>query len=69
MLPLPPGKLRHGNGRAMESSPYEELLKDIDWAFAPLPAGPAKKATVVGGEYLAIFKQSKFPKEAWKFIK
>ena len=48
---------------------YEELLKDIDWAFAPLPAGPAKKATVVGGEYLAIFKQSKFPKEAWKFIK
>jgi multiple sugar transport system substrate-binding protein len=48
---------------------YKELLKNIDWAFAPLPSGPAKNATVVGGEYLAIFKQSKNPDVAWKFIK
>jgi multiple sugar transport system substrate-binding protein len=48
---------------------YRRILKDIDWAFAPLPAGGAKKATIVGGEYLAIFKQTKYPKEAWQFIK
>ncbi len=48
---------------------YKDLLKNINWAFAPLPAGPKKQATVVGGEYLAIFKQSKHPKEAWKFLK
>lgn len=48
---------------------YNNLLKNIDWAFAPLPTGPNKNATVVGGEYLAIFKQSAHPKEAWKFIK
>jgi multiple sugar transport system substrate-binding protein len=48
---------------------YKDLLKNIDWAFAPLPAGPFKSATVVGGEYLAIFKQSDYPNEAWKFIK
>jgi multiple sugar transport system substrate-binding protein len=48
---------------------YKDLLKNIDWAFAPLPSGRVKSATVVGGEYLAIFKQSKFPKEAWKFLK
>lgn len=48
---------------------YKDLLKNIDWAFAPLPAGPFKSATVVGGEYLAIFKQSAHPDEAWKFIK
>ncbi|MEG8989758.1 ABC transporter substrate-binding protein [Ignavibacteria bacterium 4148-Me] len=48
---------------------YKELLKNIDWAFAPLPAGPVKRATIVGGEYLAIFKQSRHPKEAWEFVK
>lgn len=41
----------------------------IDWAIAGLPAGPVKRATNVGGEYLAIFKQSKHPDEAWKFVK
>lgn len=48
---------------------YKDLLKNIDWAMAPLPQGPAKKATIVGGEYLAIFKQSKHPDAAWEFIK
>lgn len=44
-------------------------LKHLDWAIAPLPAGPAKGATIVGGEYLAIFKQSQHPNETWKFTK
>jgi ABC-type glycerol-3-phosphate transport system substrate-binding protein len=48
---------------------YRKILKDIDWGFAPLPAGPQKSATIVGGEYLAIFKQTKYPNEAWEFIK
>ena len=48
---------------------YKDLLKGQDWGFAPLPSGPVTRATVVGGEYLAIFKQSEHPNEAWKFIK
>jgi multiple sugar transport system substrate-binding protein len=48
---------------------YQKILKDIDWGFAPLPAGPKRQATIVGGEYLAIFKQTKYPDEAWEFIK
>lgn len=48
---------------------YRTLLKNLDWAFAPLPAGPAKSATIVGGEYLTIFKQSKHPDAAWQFLK
>ncbi|MCG3158091.1 MAG: sn-glycerol-3-phosphate-binding periplasmic protein UgpB [bacterium] len=44
-------------------------FRHIDWAIAPLPAGPAKRATIVGGEYLAIFKQSQHPQEAWTFVK
>lgn len=43
--------------------------RNLDWAIAPLPAGPTKRATNVGGEYIAIFKQSKHPDEAWTFIK
>lgn len=48
---------------------YEETLKDFNWGIAPLPAGPDGKATNTGGEFLTIFKQSKHPQEAWKFIK
>lgn len=48
---------------------YKDLLKNVDWGFAPLPGGPNKRATVVGGEYLAIFKQSHHPKESWEFLK
>lgn len=48
---------------------YEEIVKDFNYGFAFLPAGPAKRATVVGGEYLAIFKQSKHPDAAWAFLK
>ncbi|MCL4705555.1 ABC transporter substrate-binding protein [bacterium] len=49
--------------------PRYRQLKHIDWAIAPLPAGPVKRATIVGGEYLAIFKQSRHPQEAWAFVK
>ncbi len=48
---------------------YPELLEGMDWAIAPLPAGPEKQATVVAGEYLAIFKQSEHPEAAWTFVK
>jgi multiple sugar transport system substrate-binding protein len=48
---------------------YPSLLKDIDWGIAMLPAGPVKRATVVAGEYLAIFKQSEHPDAAWTFVK
>jgi multiple sugar transport system substrate-binding protein len=48
---------------------YPRLLRDIDWAIAPLPAGPVKQATVVGGEYLAIFRQSQHPDAAWEFLR
>lgn len=48
---------------------YEELLAGMAWGVAPMPAGPAKRATNVGGEYLTIFKQTHHPNEAWSFVK
>ncbi len=49
--------------------PRWKEIKGLDWMIAPIPAGPAKRATIVGGEYLAIFRQSKHPREAWTFVK
>ena len=48
---------------------YDRLMPNIDWGIAMLPAGPEKRATVVAGEYLAIFKQTEHPDAAWAFLK
>lgn len=48
---------------------YPQLLQNIDWGVAMLPAGPEKKATVVAGEFLAIFKETEHPEASWKFLK
>lgn len=44
-------------------------MDKLDWGVAPLPAGPAGQATNVGGEFLAIFKQTKHPRAAGRFEK
>ncbi len=49
--------------------PRYRAMKDVDWAVAPLPAGPGGRATYIEGEQLAIFKQSAHPSEAWRFIR
>ena len=49
--------------------PRYRALEDFDWAVGPLPAGPAGRVTYVAGEQLAIFKQSRQPTQAWKFIR
>lgn len=48
---------------------FNRMLQNLNWSMAPLPEGPVKSATIVGGEYLVIFKQSEHPDEAWEFIK
>lgn len=49
--------------------PRWKKMKELDWMVAPLPAGPVSRATVAGGEYLSIFKQSQHPQETWTFVK
>jgi ABC-type glycerol-3-phosphate transport system substrate-binding protein len=49
--------------------PEFRQIKNFEWGVASLPAGPVKKATYMAGESMGIFKQSKNPNEAWKFIK
>jgi multiple sugar transport system substrate-binding protein len=49
--------------------PRFRAMKGIDWRVAPLPAGPAGKATYIAGEQLAIFRESRHPAETWTFVK
>jgi len=49
--------------------PRYRAMKDVDWAVAPLPAGPVGRATYIAGEQLAVFKQSEHPAEAWAFVR
>jgi ABC-type glycerol-3-phosphate transport system substrate-binding protein len=49
--------------------PRFRQMRNVDWAVAPLPAGPAGRATYIAGEHLALFKQSAHPREAWVFMK
>ena len=49
--------------------PRYRALKGVDWGVAPLPAGPAGRATYIAGEHLAIFRNSPHKAEAWRFMK
>lgn len=44
-------------------------INNFEWAVAPLPAGPVRRATYIAGEHLAIFRQTEHPREAWTFVK
>jgi multiple sugar transport system substrate-binding protein len=39
------------------------------WGVAFLPRGPVTQSAPIGGEYLAIFKQSLHPQQTWEFVK
>lgn len=49
--------------------PQFRQVKDLNFAVASLPMGPAKKATYLAGEHLVIFKLSSHPEKAWEFVK
>jgi multiple sugar transport system substrate-binding protein len=49
--------------------PRYRAARELDWAVAPLPSGPAGRATYLAGELLAIFEQSRHQTEAWTFMK
>jgi multiple sugar transport system substrate-binding protein len=49
--------------------PKYRQIKDFRWAVTSLPRGPVGGATYLAGEHLVIFRQSKYPDQAWTFIK
>ncbi|MBN1300194.1 MAG: ABC transporter substrate-binding protein [Melioribacteraceae bacterium] len=49
--------------------PLYRKISAFRWGVASLPMGPAKSATYLAGEHLTIFKSSRNPDEAWRFVK
>ncbi len=63
------GKIAMNWGWAGDSPRYRKNIKSFDWDIAPTPSGPAANVTVLKGNQLAIYRETKYPQEAWEFAK
>lgn len=45
------------------------IIKKEDIGIAPLPMGPEKRSTFIGGSNLAVFQTSEHKEEAWELIR
>ncbi len=63
------GKIAMHWGWSGETPRFRKNIKKFDWDIAPVPSGPAGNATVVKGNQLIVYKESKNPDSAWKFVK
>lgn len=48
---------------------YKNEIRDFEYDVAPLPAGPAGRATFFGGAAYAVLSRSKHKEEAWELVK
>jgi multiple sugar transport system substrate-binding protein len=63
------GKLGMHWGWAGESPRFRRNIKQFRWDIVPTPAGPAGNRTVVKGNQLVIYRETRHPREAWEFVK
>lgn len=63
------GKIAMHWGWSGETPRFRKNIKKFDWDIAPVPAGPEGSKTVVKGNQLVVYKESKHPELAWKFVK
>ena len=48
---------------------FRSVIKDFDWDVCPLPSGPAGFNTIVKGNQMVIYKETKHPEAAWRFVR
>lgn len=48
---------------------YRTLIKDFEWDVCPVPMGPEGGSTCVKGNHLVIYKESRHPEAAYRFIR
>jgi multiple sugar transport system substrate-binding protein len=54
----------------MGSAPrYNNTIKNFDWDICPIPVGPAGNPSMIKGNQLVVYRESKHPEAAWKFIR
>lgn len=63
------GKIAMNWGWAGDSPRYRKNIKSFEWDIVPTPSGPTGDATVIKGNQLAMYADTKHPEEAWEFMK
>lgn len=63
------GKIAMHWGWSGESPRFRKNIKSFEWDLAPTPSGPEGNASVVKGNQLCIYKETRYPDEAWEFLK
>lgn len=51
------------------SARYRELITRFDWEICPMPLGPKGDSFFVKGNQLTMYRETKHPDEAWRFMK
>ncbi len=54
----------------MGSAPrYNNTIKTFDWDICPIPTGPNGNTSMIKGNQLVIYRETKHPEAAWRFIR
>jgi multiple sugar transport system substrate-binding protein len=54
----------------MGSAPrYNSAIKTFDWDICPIPVGPAGNVSMIKGNQIVIYRETKHPEAAWRFIR
>lgn len=48
---------------------YNEMITKFDWDICPMPNGPKGDSFFVKGNQLVMYRDTKHPEEAWRFMK
>lgn len=64
------GKIAMHWGWAGETPRFRKNIKDkFEWDITSVPSGPAGDTTVVKGNQLVVYRESRHPELAWEFVK
>ena len=63
------GKLALEFGYVGMSAVYREKITRFDWDICPMPMGPKDHSLFVKGNQLVMYRESKQPEAAWRFMK
>ncbi|HSI72904.1 MAG TPA: sugar ABC transporter substrate-binding protein [Fimbriimonas sp.] len=54
----------------MGSAPrYNSAIKSFDWDICPIPIGPSGNTSMIKGNQLVIYRETKYPEASWRFIR
>ena len=68
-FPFESGKLGMEFNWMGQSVRYRKVITSFKWDVVPEPSGPAGNPTILKGNQLVMYRESKHPEAAWRFMK